>query len=379
MPKITIITTVDHNVGDDFVREGILYLLEKRLGHFSAQLIHKHIPLTVRPEWDWFYSSGLSGLLDRLPRARGLFWSKVVDHLPLVSKTDKILNCDLLVQSGAPVYWQGAHCTEWFAPLITKRYLTMKQRTPFINIGAGTCQPYESDGSEVVADKNTAEYIRNLHNLCSVTTLRDKLSKRILNSLGLDAPVITCPSIFARERLQIPSQAGDYVALNFMPLGGHYDYHGDSPVQWEQTFTDFFKLISKRAKTVLACHNQKEFKVAKKIAPDANIFIGETASDYLNFYSRAQYFIGCRVHAAFATASFGKPAFVLGNDTRAKMTEELGLKSVCVKDVTVDLLMSKADELEKMCNDYPEQFSIIKKSAYNSYIQSLEPVFNALR
>jgi len=32
--KIAIITTVNHNIGDDFVREGIKYLLRK---HFKTQ------------------------------------------------------------------------------------------------------------------------------------------------------------------------------------------------------------------------------------------------------------------------------------------------------------------------------------------------------
>lgn len=376
--NVSIITTINHNVGDDFVREGILYLLGRGLGKFNYQLIHKHIPVTVRPEWEWYYSSGLSGFMDRLPRARGLFWSKLIDTLPLAPTTDKILNCDLLVQSGAPVYWKGAHCTEWFEPLIQKRYLSTKSRAPLINIGAGTCQLYESDGSEVIADTKTAEYIRNLYNLCSVTTLRDKLSQRILNELGLEAPVITCPSIFARDQLQIPSYPEEYVALNFMTLGGHYNYHGDSPKQWEQTFIDFYNLISKRTKTLLVCHNQTELRAAKKLAIDAHVYIGNTAADYLNVYSRAKYFIGCRVHAAFATASFGKPAFVIGNDTRAKMTEEIGLKSVCVKDASVDLLMTIAKELESMCKEYPERFNVIKQSALQSYLRALDPVFSSL-
>ena len=48
--NISIITTVDHNVGDDFVREGLKYIL---LQHYKDEEvnflhIHKHSPITSR-------------------------------------------------------------------------------------------------------------------------------------------------------------------------------------------------------------------------------------------------------------------------------------------------------------------------------------------
>ena len=44
--KTSIITTVDHNVGDDFVREGLLYLLSSAGLVEDVELIHKHSPVT---------------------------------------------------------------------------------------------------------------------------------------------------------------------------------------------------------------------------------------------------------------------------------------------------------------------------------------------
>ena len=81
--RVTIITTLKHNAGDDFVREGILYLLEQVLGDLQAQLIHKHIPVTARPGLEWYYAKGWSRLLDRVPKPLGLRGSKILDLLPL--------------------------------------------------------------------------------------------------------------------------------------------------------------------------------------------------------------------------------------------------------------------------------------------------------
>lgn len=377
MPKITIITTIDHNVGDDFVREGIIYLLKRVLGEFQTELIHKHIPLTVRPEMEWFYTSGLSRILDRLPRCKGLFWSRVMDRLPVNYSTDKIHTCSLLVQSGAPVYWEDAHLNEWYYPLIRKRWMAKKYNVPFINIGAGTCQPYNSDGSDIITNAKCAQYIKELYRNCSITTLRDTLSKSILNKLGLEAPVIPCPSIFARDNLGILPNTPQYVALNFMPIGGHYRYDsGFLAQEWEDNFKQFYYSMKKQSPVLLVCHSAKEYEAAARIDPESNRFIGKTAKDYLEIYSKAKYFIGCRVHAAFATASFGRPGFVIGNDTRALMTSEIGLKSVLVNNATAEVLANAAFELEASRTDYSIAFNAIKEKALQEYIQVLSPLNN---
>lgn len=373
--KTAIITTLSYNVGDDFVREGILYLLQQRFGSFYQAFIHKHIPITVRPEWEWFYSCGLSSLLDKLPRARGLFWSRTIDRLPENPATDKILTADLLVQSGAPVYWKGAHTNEWFEPLIRKRYCSITRSVPFLNIGAGTCLPYKSDGSEILADHNNTCYIKELYALSTITTVRDKLSQYILSQLGLKAPVLPCPSIFARDNLMIDPKKPEYIALNFMPLGGHLDFGQQiSTARWEKTFVDFYRLISNREKVVFVCHDKREYVHARRIAPEAQYFIGNNAREYLEFYSRAKYFIGCRVHGAFATGSFGRPAFVIGNDTRAHMTEQIELANVFVKDVTTELLMLSACIMEKNLTDYSETFQAIRKKALVGYNETLQNI-----
>ena len=120
-----MITTVRHNVGDDFTREGILYLLKEAWPGvpFAVQNIHKHMPVTVRGGFEWIRSGRLSRLLDRLP--------------PL--SEDKMLAADMVVQSGAPAYWchpqyPGGHCglNEWFQPLLIKRHASRTRMVPLV-------------------------------------------------------------------------------------------------------------------------------------------------------------------------------------------------------------------------------------------------------
>jgi hypothetical protein len=381
--KIAVITTVNHNVGDDFVREGIIYLLRKKLGETGVALIHKHIPVTVRPEFEWIYYTGLTRVLNKF-WGGGLLLSRVIDALPLNRRTDKILNCDLLVQSGAPVYWchksgRGSHNNEWYKPLIKRRYLDIRHRVPFANIGVGSCQPYYSDGSEFVRNIRCSSYIRELHSLCAVTTVRESLSKRILNSLGLDAPVIPCPSIFAKDHFNIQPHTPEYIALNFMSRGGHYDLgQRIDKEKWEKTFTSFFGEIKTRYPVVLVCHDRKEFVLAGRMIPEASRYIASSSRDCLGFYSRAKFFLGCRVHGALAVGSFGRPAFVVGADTRSQMVDEIGLRRSFVKEVNLETLLGAYRDLEEECSTYAESFSAIKDQAFDHYMSALEPISSVL-
>lgn len=373
--KISLITTLNHNVGDDFVREGILYLLEQTVGDFDLSLIHKHLPITARPEWDWFYQKGFSKYFDQLPHLKSLFWSNSIDKLPLNYSTDKILSCDLLVQSGAPVFWPNCQSNEWYKPLIKKRYLALPTKPPFINIGAGTCLGYHSDGIELVDNPETVAYIRELVSNCQITTLRDTLSREILNRIGLDAPVIPCPSIFARDKLGIEPLPPEYIVLNYMALGGHYKFDQEIDTErWEAAFKNFYQTVRERYPIVVACHDQAEYESAQRVCPGARLFLGKTAQDYLECYARAKFFIGCRVHAAFAIASFGRPGFVIGTDTRALMTKEIGLESAFVNDVTVEKLIEQYDYLDSSANVYASRFAQIRQKAFTDYQSALEPL-----
>ena len=71
--------------------------------------------------------------------------------------------------------------------------------------------------------------------------------------------------------------------------------------------------------------------------------------------------------------SFGKPSLVIGNDSRALMVKEIGLKSYFVNEVELDLLKENV-RLLKEKTGYPEKISAIKLNAYNLYMQELEKI-----
>lgn len=359
--KISIITTVDHNVGDDFVREGIKYLLRQYFKNEDLQFqnIHKHSPITTRYGYENFRKLRLSSIADKIiPKS----WSK-----------DRVFEADMLVQSGAPVYWchDGTHCykNEWYKPLIKERFVKNKN-AKLINLAAGTCQKYHSDGTEFC--KKCNEYIKEFYELSKITTVRDTLAKVVLNKIGLDVPVIPCSSIFAIDELNLKNEGEEYVVVNYMKGGSHFTFGQKIDFEkWESEFKKFYFELKEKERVVISCHNQKEVNEALELDPNAEIFYQkDDYLAYMKFYSKAKFGIMNRVHGAFLMASYGKPSIVIGNDSRARMPEEIGLKHYFVNDADYKLLNQEYEFLKSGADNFAERFKVIKEKAYGDYMKA---------
>ncbi len=382
--KVCCITTVRHNVGDDFVREGIRHLLGKVIGPFESVEIHKHFPATARPEWDWFHRAGLTKIADRIPGFRAEWWSRRIDALPLRPETDKVLTADLLVQCGAPVYWLNAHSdssrNEWYEPLIGRRWERVSDRVPLLNLGAGACQPWESDGSEFRRSAGALEFIRSFSDRCALTTLRDKLSGRILEIAGRSAELLPCPSLFARLTGRVEKGQAEYLALNYMPLGGHYRFGNDEDrIAWRQTFRELALRFAKHERCLLVCHDRAEFREAGRLLPEIPRFQSDDFRDYLRVYSKARCGVLNRVHGAFAMASFGRPALVVGNDSRARMMEVIGLPAMSVAGATLGKVFDALAALNAEAPAHEERLARLCAESEARYCELLEASLASVR
>lgn len=364
--SLSIITTVRHNIGDDFVREGILYLLKCLGSERKIELIHKHSPITVNYGFESLRSARLSKKIDPI--------------LQRLRVNNRIDSAEVLIQSGAPIYWchQGeAHCceNEWFDPLIRRRYLVRRKGKKFLNIAGGSCQEYYSNGQEIARCPKCLTYIKELYECCDLTLLRDNLAARMLKiATGVDAKVLPCTSIFARDKLNISPSVGEYIVLNVMENGGHFKFSQDiNSLKWRENFRKIAAEVRKYGRVVVACHNQVEENLAKELVPDLERFlVPNQYIEFMNFYSRAKWGVLNRVHGAFMMASFGKPAVVIGTDSRARMIENLGLPSYFVEDISVNEIDEIVNLLSERSNSYSEEIDNIRREAKISYLFEMQ-------
>lgn len=358
--KVTLITTTGHNIGDDYVRLGITHLLGSQFKDLSMRLIHKHAPVTAFRGFESIRSGRLSNLLyDKL---LGFAYSR-----------NAIGDCDVLVQSGAPTYWchQGlTHCAdnEWFEPLIRQTFLPRRGSRRFLNLAAGSCQHFHAAADEGLCAR-CASYAREFHDACTLTTVRDQLAQRLLAGAGRDAELLPCTSIFARDQLGVAPAAAEYIVLNVMDNAGHYRFAQDiDGGRWKQDFRRLARAAAERGKVVIACHSREEHVLARDLAPDLAILdLTDDPHGSAILYSRARFGIVNRVHAAFMLASLGKPAAVIGTDSRARMVDQIGLKSYFAGDLGADDFQAMLDDLGAIEHRYREQAESIRTTASIRY------------
>jgi len=369
MNTLSIITTTKHNIGDDFVREGIIHLIKETTSVTKIELIHKHSPVTS------FYG---------FENIRNLRASRVVEPvLRMINASNRITNADVLVQSGAPVYWchpGGSHCAnnEWFAPLIRNLFLKDRRDRKFLNIAGGSCQRYHSAGEEINGCVKCKSYISEFYDACDLTLLRDELAKKMLNLAGRDAEVLPCTSIFARDHFKIIPKNESYVAVNFMENGGHYTFgqHIDAD-KWRKNFALIVEKLKPYSRVIAACHTAAEEKLVQQVVPGIETYIvPDEHVAFMNFYAGARFGIVNRVHAAFMMASFGKPVALIGNDSRALMIRNLNLTPHFVDDVDEQLIDQMIDELLLREKTYIDEIEEIRKTARLEYIQKISKVLH---
>ena len=78
--------------------------------------------------------------------------------------------------------------------------------------------------------------------------------------------------------------------------------------------------------------------------PAEHIFYSRDYRDYLSLYSRVSGIVANRVHAAVCVAGFGKPAVLVGTDSRIATAAELGIPTKDQADVSAEWIIDSIDE-----------------------------------
>lgn len=262
---------------------------------------------------------------------------------------DKILDVPIVVQAGAPVYWnlgpaagQSCHSAEWIRPLWYERVARIYESKPVLNLAAGACQSYFGEAREIYNDPACSRFVRDIGRFCRLTTVRDRMAEEVNDALGCRVHRLPCASIHAWRRFQLQEHYFRRIALNFMPLGGHYELGGRiDRAAWARTFVDIDRrLKSEGYEPALVAHNKAEWEEAQRILPGRNVFYSPDYRKYFGFYATCAGGILNRVHGAMLLAGRGAPAVAVGNDSRTRMLDELGLPHWHVSEADASVVVS---------------------------------------
>lgn len=368
--KIGIITTLDTNIGDDFIREGIIRICQKVFSGRQLEfvMINKHNPYSI-------YGSGL-GFIPMLRRLPGIniygrtIKRKLEPRFSLIG--NKFKDCDLIIQSGAPVIWPDCHQNEWAKPIWEQTVGKLYKKIPVWNIAAGSCYPLERV-PKIIDNPLDFEYIKRINSYSTVTTCRDPLAKVLFDSTGYEQRHHLIPCTAFQFTEQSKSTESNTILINYMEGGGHFDWGQNiDKSAWEQTMKKIYNDLRKDFQVIFLCHNLKEVNQAKSIDTGCVTIMPTNKDEYIAMTRNAKAAICNRLHAAVALASLGIPSISIATDTRMDMVKELGLKAFYVKEVTHQLILNEFHNILENSNKLQEELRDLKEDSFHRYIEVLK-------
>lgn len=361
--KVTFVTTVDRNPGDAFIRAGIEYLLQQHIPYYQPIYVDKHE-----------YKSPRRGF----PKIKRLWPIKIENDDPFSS-------ADIIVQAGTPFYYiipgpDGTYTssffssvsTDWIRKVWLEKLLRLAKLPPVLNLAVGTCQSFSSDASEFDRSPELLAFIRKTVELSALTTVRERIAARLLDRCSLPSHCLPCAAIFAADYHRIYPEQPSLVCLNYMDGGAHYtlgqtiDFEG-----WERAFLAVYRSLNQRYSVVVMCHSPGEVLRVRSLIPEADTFFSSSYQGYLRVYAKARFGIFNRVHGAMVLAGMGRPAVVVGNDTRARMAELMELPTYFVNEATPDCLLEHVVDFEEHADTWSGRLLAIKVAARKQYLRLL--------
>lgn len=367
--RIGLITTLDKNIGDDFIRFGIIQVLKDVFKGKQIEFIcvNKHSPYTVYPFW---HPVQIRDIVNSLPLVNKIAKYSVETVFPKIgcSNFDK---CDLIVQCGAPVFWPDCRNNEWAKPLWHEIIGRLFKKIPVLNLAAGSCYPWERQ-SETPKLTDDTEYIKSILRYCRLTTARDQLAQDICKSVGSEVPLIPCSAFLAAIGRRADLNESGYVLINYMSGGGHYGWEqGIDCDKWEITIKQIISNLGKRHKLAFLCHDQKEVFLAKKISSSLPVYYPKTVNDYFDCVSQAKFAICNRMHASVGMAGMGIPSVAVCTDTRLLMVSELGLPVHYVKTIDARMLEDEVECGLSSLKTESERLILLQAKTWEKYCSNI--------
>lgn len=372
--RIGLITTINTNIGDDFIRDGIEQLLRHIYPGIDLRFlaINKHKPFTVYPGW------------------HPLRWLQALDHLPRGERAaatvrthasealyrfggSRFERMDFIVHCGAPVMWPGCHLSVWASALWDQVVAPLSDRIAVLNLAAGSAFPW-LDQPEAIADPNDADFLRRVIDSCRVMIARDELVTRLAQSLGASVPTMPCSAFLVGRRFATPPADGDGLVLfNYMPGGGHWSWgQAIDEERWMATSKTLIARLSRRHEVAFLCHSQGEYDAAELLDAQLPRFLPTNIENYFSLIGRSKAAVTNRIHGAVAMAGLGIPSISVGTDTRMLMLAPIGLPFRYVEDVDDDQLEEEFEALLTRRNQERDRLISLRDATWDAYIDAVK-------
>jgi polysaccharide pyruvyl transferase WcaK-like protein len=279
--KLCLFSSINTNIGDDFIREGLVNLLRKSGIEFDSTIVNKH------------------------------------DSKSLLDDNDKnkILESDMTVICGTPVFWSINGSTSYNCDWINWFYedFIFQSKTNYCIVASGSCNDIHCDIKYLSQnDHQLSNFINKLTAKALFVTTRDYICSNILTEFNVIHKNYFCTALHAIEK-EKNNFNQKYIGLNLMNNFGHFSKFE----MFQKKLDEIVKVIRNYGPIKFICHNSDELSIANELKiRDDLIFFYKDYQKYFNAFDDVLLHISCRVHGSILSSSSGTPNINIISDSR---------------------------------------------------------------
>jgi polysaccharide pyruvyl transferase WcaK-like protein len=358
--KVAILSHRSGNIGHHFMADGVENLLANYDGQLSFEHFAQHKHFSVHPKWNPLR------IVDRFEHGKAARLRNLLVQKPVrewaYSMLEPLCRYQFAVACGGPNIVRGVGYSREMRLMFHHFYGAFThKKVPVFDLSLGSCFPLESipETANEAFEEADVGALKGLFEATHVTTVRDRLAKKLLGELGRDADTIPCPA-FLSAWGRSPSKLDDegVILINFQRKGANTDWGQKVDVEkWQKDIARVASALGERNEVEFICHNKVELDLAETFFPEYRRHMPETTRAYFDLLENCKLGLVNRIHAAIPMSSMGIPVLAVGTDTRTWSLQEFGIETRFVKDFDIDWAVAVLNH--KLEERYQEQARLL--------------------
>lgn len=278
----------------------------------------------------------------------------ILKNKETVEDQESEVEFDRAIWCGSPLFWshKSQNCWEnhWWSRWINGWLFKEPRKVLVLGVG-------DAVGKEIHDKAGFKASVELVKSKCWMLVTRNRMMD--------DGEILVscCPSVFAlfgditRKSVRL---------CNLMPDGAHDSVMNEDEAEiWKEKvkeFSDF--LIREGFESVCHAHSEEDFLEELGWPPDQVHRKPNTSEEYLPVYSKAEIYVGNRLHGAMLAIGAGGAAFAIGYDSRMKMVEFVNGTTCYPSELEVikfQKWMSQSHRLYDCTPEYDKQVAIIRR------------------
>jgi len=312
---------------------------------------------TIWNPGDDFIRDGVLSLIDNPENYNFIYWNRA-KHVASQYDNDLDYNLkfiDYIIFAGTP---------QWL--LVNEKIYeyAMKNNIHMSLIGVGNSNKHPDWGHlEDLLDRISKS------ELIDIATTRDRSAYDRLNEYGIKSDILPCPAgLCSRCNGPMIDKPKQYYCLSFTDINP-YIVNGNNFIIYQ--YYDLCKWIvsylltnAKQEEIKVIAHSVIDIDIAKRLFPNIDILYSSNYRDYYTWYSNCKLFIGNRVHGSICALSHRSPAIFIGTDERSGTLAVYNELTPAIRtiDGNPSNLCNKLDEIKNQLSGMINNFIV-----YNQY------------